>query len=587
MKKHFIIGLLLCAHFMAVNAEVDPNFYIYLCFGQSNMEGQATPEDVDQTVDERFQMLATQDFSNPKRTMGQWYTATPPIVRTWAGLGMADYFGRTMVAALPKNVKVGVVDVAVGGIAIEGFMSDKVEAYLKTTESWLQDLAAAYGNNPYQRLVDMGKKAKEAGVIKGILLHQGESNNGQQAWLQSVKQVYESLLKDLGLNAADVPLFAGETVNADVGGSCSLHNTIIAQLPQVIPTAHVIPSNGCPCANDKIHFTAAGYRTMGKRYAYEALRTMGVEPKAQSGYSWASALKNVYELKSLENIEDITLRVGGSKALKVWGTFADGHRENLTNEVTFSSADFTVKDGAVVATAAKKGTVTATYTDFLGQKHTLTINVEVTDQGPNNVLAIDNGSAGSNLWDKQVHCALLTPMTKGKTYVVKAAIRADKGGDCGLWPIWNASTNRNQWGNSADVQYLSNYAVTSAFQEYTWEFNAQFPHDCLQFVFGFIGGKIYFDDVSCVEKGTNTEMVPNGSFNSDDLTGWSVLGYTGQRIAIEEDASTAGIATVAASTNNDAAVYTLQGVRVLSAEQTTSTLRPGLYIIGGKKIVKK
>ena len=76
----------------------DPNFYIYLCFGQSNMEGQATPETVDQTVDPRFKVLAAQNFSNPSRTIGQWYTATPPIVRQWAGLGMADYFGRTMVA---------------------------------------------------------------------------------------------------------------------------------------------------------------------------------------------------------------------------------------------------------------------------------------------------------------------------------------------------------------------------------------------------------------------------------------------------------------------------------------------------------
>ena len=169
---------------------VDPNFYIYLCFGQSNMEGQATPESVDLTVDERFKMLATQDFDYPRRLMGEWYVATPPIVRQWAGLGMADYFGRTLVAALPADVKVGVVDVAVGGIAIEGFMPDKVEEYLASADSWLQTLAEAYGNDPYARLVEMGRVAQKVGVIKGILLHQGESNNGQMGWLESVKQVY-------------------------------------------------------------------------------------------------------------------------------------------------------------------------------------------------------------------------------------------------------------------------------------------------------------------------------------------------------------------------------------------------------------
>ena len=118
MKKFFILGFLLATRFLGAHAEVDPNFYIYLCFGQSNMEGNAAAEAVDkQNVDERFQMLATTNFSSPKRELGKWYVAKPPIVSPSAGLGMADYFGRTMVAALPSNVRVGVVDVAVGGIA--------------------------------------------------------------------------------------------------------------------------------------------------------------------------------------------------------------------------------------------------------------------------------------------------------------------------------------------------------------------------------------------------------------------------------------------------------------------------------------
>ena len=204
--------------------------------------------------------------------MGEWYTAEPPIVRQWAGLGVTDYFGRTMVAALPADVKVGVVNVALGGVAIEGFIPEEVENYLSTAESWMVNNFKIYDNNPYQRLVDMGKIAQQSGVIKGILLHQGESNNGQLEWLQKVKSIYERLLKDLNLKAEDVPLFAGETVNADQGGVCSAHNTVIAKLPEVIPTAHVISSAGCPCVetpeNYRVYFTASGYRTIGKRYAY-------------------------------------------------------------------------------------------------------------------------------------------------------------------------------------------------------------------------------------------------------------------------------------------------------------------------------
>ena len=112
MKKSLLLGMFLSL-FLTANAEVDPNFYVYLCFGQSNMEGNASPESVDKSyVDPRFQTLACVDFSDPARTMGEWDTAYPPIVRQGTGLGMADYFGRTMVAALPSNIKVGVVDVA-------------------------------------------------------------------------------------------------------------------------------------------------------------------------------------------------------------------------------------------------------------------------------------------------------------------------------------------------------------------------------------------------------------------------------------------------------------------------------------------
>ncbi|MDE6002312.1 MAG: sialate O-acetylesterase, partial [Prevotella sp.] len=192
MKKYTLISLLMLMSALAAKAAVDPNFYVYLCFGQSNMEGNAQPEAMDQTyVDPRFQTLACVNFTSPARTMGQWYTAYPPIVRQGTGLGMADYFGRTMVENLPENVRVGVVDVAIGGTKIEGFMPEKVEDYLKPEADWLKNYFAAYDNNPYQRLVDMAKIAQQSGVIKGILLHQGESNNCQQDWPQKVKTIYD------------------------------------------------------------------------------------------------------------------------------------------------------------------------------------------------------------------------------------------------------------------------------------------------------------------------------------------------------------------------------------------------------------
>src|ERR1700730_10773204 len=84
----------------------DPNFYIFLCFGQSNMEGFPGIEEQDKTVVDGFQVLAAVDFPKLGRKKGEWYPAVAPLCRGSTGLCPADYFGRTMVATLPKNIRV-------------------------------------------------------------------------------------------------------------------------------------------------------------------------------------------------------------------------------------------------------------------------------------------------------------------------------------------------------------------------------------------------------------------------------------------------------------------------------------------------
>ena len=284
---------------------VDPKeqFHIYLCFGQSNMEGNATPEAMDKKdVDPRFQMLACVNFNNPKRTMGEWYTATPPIVREGTGLGMADYFGRTMVKYLPEDIKVGVVDVAIGGTKIEGFISEEVADYIKPEADWLKNYFKAYDNDPYKRLVDMAKIAQESGVIKGILLHQGESNNTQQDWPKKVKLIYDRLLEDLNLKAEETPLFVGEMVSKQEGGACWGHNAVIAKVPSVIPNSYVISSANCPQKGDGLHFTAQGYRIMGQRYAKAALELMGIDAEIEEPAAPATEFELDKKFTSLKKV---------------------------------------------------------------------------------------------------------------------------------------------------------------------------------------------------------------------------------------------------------------------------------------------
>ena len=282
MKKLF---LSMVAALTVLNATAqDKNFHIFLCFGQSNMEGNARIEPQDSVgVSDNFLNLSAVNFSDKSRKMGKWYKALPPLCRENTGLTPVDYFGRTLLENLPEGHKVGIVHVAIGGISIDGFLPDRIDEYAKTAPEWMKPMLAAYDGHPYDRLVAMGKIAKKKGVISGILMHQGETNTGDPKWPNDVKTVYENLLRDLKLNAEDVPLLVGEVVAADRGGTCAAHNAVIDTIGRVIPTAHVIPADGCPQNFDFLHFTAAGYRELGRRYAAEMLKIWGIPYKPAPG----------------------------------------------------------------------------------------------------------------------------------------------------------------------------------------------------------------------------------------------------------------------------------------------------------------
>lgn len=265
----------------------DPNFQIYLCFGQSNMEGNAAIEDIDRTgVNPRFMAMYAVDDEKAGWKKGQWHTAVPPQARPSTGLTPVDYFGRKMVDNLPEEVKVGTITVAVGGASIDLFDKDKYQKYLQSAEvaDWLRNYAKEYGGNPYARLIELAKMAQQKGVIKGILLHQGETNNCDPTWPSKVRKIYNDMLADLGLDAKDVPLLVGELGQKDQNAACWGHNAIIDNIAATIPTAHVVSSKDCPLQSDRLHFTAEGYRMFGKRYADVMLDILGVTPAEKRNY---------------------------------------------------------------------------------------------------------------------------------------------------------------------------------------------------------------------------------------------------------------------------------------------------------------
>ena len=278
--KNLLLLLLMAWPTSRMSAATDPNFYIFLCFGQSNMEGAAKPEAQDMvSPGPRFLLMPAVDDAQRGRKKGEWCEAVPPLCRPNTGLTPADWFGRTMIETLPENIRVGVIHVAIGGIHIQGFMPDSIKSYVKRAPGWMVPMLAAYDNNPYQRLVELARKAQQDGVIKGVLMHQGESNTDDPQWAAMVQKVYDRLLGDLQLKPEETPLLAGQVVRADGEGLCERMNKQIDALPQTLHTAHVVSSMGCSNGPDKLHFDAAGYRELGRRYGEKMLELMGYQPK--------------------------------------------------------------------------------------------------------------------------------------------------------------------------------------------------------------------------------------------------------------------------------------------------------------------
>ena len=273
MKVSHFVGLFfgLGLAVSSIFAAPDPNFHIYLAFGQSNMEGQGTIESQDKTVDPRFQMLSTIDNFNGRK-LGTWNDAIPPLANKHGGLGPTDYFGRTLVEKLDPQIKVGVVVVAIAGCSIVAFDSPLDDGYMSTQAGWFKDIVKDYGGDPYKRLVEMAKKAKEDGVIKGIIFHQGETDEGDSDWPNKVKKVYDRLVKDIGLDE-NIPFFAGEV---PYNGSSKGTNNNIRQLPNKSKNFYLVSAEGL---NDldmmRIHFSSQGYRDFGKRYAEKVMEVLG------------------------------------------------------------------------------------------------------------------------------------------------------------------------------------------------------------------------------------------------------------------------------------------------------------------------
>ena len=110
------------------------------------------------------------------------------------------------------------LNVSVAGSRIELLEPATFATYLSNAPPWMTNIVRTYGGNPYRHLVEMATLAQQDGVIRGVLLHQGNPTTTTRVAGKG-QGIYERLLRDLNLKA-EVPLLAGGLVPADQKGVC-------------------------------------------------------------------------------------------------------------------------------------------------------------------------------------------------------------------------------------------------------------------------------------------------------------------------------------------------------------------------------
>ena len=231
-------------------------FHCFLLLGQSNMAGYALAQASDKVEDPRVLVLGYDNNAALGRVTNKWSVASPPLHASWLNaIGPGDWFGKTMIQKVPAGDTIGLIPCAISG--------EKIETFMKS------------GGTKYNWIINRAKIAQQnGGVIEGIIFHQGESNSGDPSWPGKVKTLVEDLKKDL--NLGDVPFLPGELLYS---GPCAGHNTLVNQLPSLIPNCSVVSASGLVVdpgdTQYRLHFSHDSSVTLGKRYAEKMIQALG------------------------------------------------------------------------------------------------------------------------------------------------------------------------------------------------------------------------------------------------------------------------------------------------------------------------
>lgn len=231
----------------ATAVRADPNFHLYLLIGQSNMAGRGKVDDESRKTTPRVVML-TKDL--------KWVPATDPLhfdKPGAVGVGPGLEFGKQMAESNPQ-ARIGLIPCAVGGTSIKTWVPGAEDKATKT--------------HPYDDMLKRVQEAQKAGVLKGILWHQGEADVGSgEQYGQRLAELIARLR--LEFKTPDVPFVASELTafRTPIAAQTGKFNDVLNGLAKTEKHYACISAGGLDHKGDQLHYSTESARTLGRRFA--------------------------------------------------------------------------------------------------------------------------------------------------------------------------------------------------------------------------------------------------------------------------------------------------------------------------------
>jgi hypothetical protein len=223
------------------------NIWVFIMAGQSNMAGRGIVEPEDTVSDQRI-------FSINKD--GQIIIAKEPLhfyepERTGLDCGLS--FAKTLIKKIPDSVSLLIIPTAIGGSSIRQWLGDSVFRNVKLFSNFLSKVEIA----------------KQNGVIKGILWHQGESDANEKNIPLHKERLHLLFSKfRTAIGNKELPVLLGELGSfSENPVNFNLINKTIHDYVAEDKNSAVISTKDLKDKGDHLHFDSKGQRTMGERFA--------------------------------------------------------------------------------------------------------------------------------------------------------------------------------------------------------------------------------------------------------------------------------------------------------------------------------